>query len=110
MRRCPVFDPAPHALARGADGEALIRWWGEPVPAALAVVADGRGGLRGALPAGRSGVCPGNGLVTRPGGAAWAPAPGAGVLLGWVLAGAEWLVRCPAGAEITLEPVALRAS
>lgn len=100
--RCPVYARAPLVAAWGADGRVVIRWWAGALEGPLEVRADGAGGLRGALPAGRRGVSPGNGLASSDGGARWSAAPGSGLWLGWVLEGAERLLGWPADAAVRL--------
>lgn len=105
VMRCPVFSAAPLAIARGSGAEAVIRWVGAPLDGPISLVADGAGGLQGALPEARGATAPADALVAVPGGVRLRRSAGPGPLLGWVLGGAESLAYLPAGAGITLTPV-----
>lgn len=104
LHRCHAFAPAPRIIAHGPNGLAVLRWWGEPLPGPLSVQADGRGGLMGALPAGRPGTAPGNGLRPTSTGAEWVDRAGRGDWLAWVVDGVDRWRAWPAGADIRLEP------
>lgn len=105
MGRCAAFHPASLVVAEGPGGRVGLRWWGEPLGEPRAVRADGRGGLRGDLPAGRPGTSPGNGLRGTEGGASWIADAGRGVWLGWVLEGVGLWHSWPANAPIRLVPL-----